>query len=83
MYRNFHIYKTENNTFIVKADSERFGSQAIVFEHFDIKKAIEWMYNNYRNKEGKVITNMRWTSKLYRVAMSTCDIPDNFWFKRA
>ena len=83
MYRNFHIFKTENNTFILKADSKRFGKQAIVFESYDVKHCIKWMYEHYTNKEGKVITNSRFTNKIYCTAMSTCDIPNNFWFKRA
>lgn len=81
MYKNFRIYKTENNTFIVRADSERFGKQAIVFESYNTKECWQWIRDNYRNKEGKRITNMRWTDRLYRKAFSTCNTPDNVWYR--
>lgn len=83
MYKNFRIYKTENNAFVVKADSKRFGKQAIVFESYNVVECNTWILNNYRNKEGKKITNSRWTDRIYRMAMSTCDIPNNFWYRGA
>lgn len=79
MYKNFRIYKTEQGTFIVKADSKRFGTQAIVFESYTTKACWKWISDNYRNKNGKKITNDRWTSRLYAQAFSTCD-DGNYWY---
>lgn len=80
MYKNFRIYNT-GNSFVVRADSVRFGKQAIVFESYNCKECVNWIYNNYRNKNGKLITNMGLTTKLYCKAMSTCNKPDNPWYK--
>lgn len=79
MYRNFHILKLRYS-FIVKADSSRFGEQEIVYEHYDHKKCLEWIFANYRNSKGEIITNMRWVTRVYCEAMSTCEIPDNHLF---
>ena len=79
VYRNFHILKLRYS-FIVKADSPRFGEQEIVYEHYDHKKCLEWIFANYRNSKGEIITNMRWTDRVYRIAMSTCEVPNNPWF---
>lgn len=81
MYKNFRVFITPNNTYIVRADSKRFGKQAIVFESYDIKHCIKWIYENYRNKDGKVITNSRLTDRIYRKAMSTLNTSNNPWFK--
>jgi len=80
MYRNFHIFNT-GNSFVVKADSKRFGKQAIVYEDYDLKKCVSWIYSHYRNNNGKIITNRRWTDRIYAIAMSTCNCADNPWFK--
>ena len=80
MYSNFKIYKSETGTFIVRADSKRFGKQAIVFESYNTKDCWKWVCDNYTNKYGKKITNSRWTTRLYIKAFSTCDTPDNVWF---
>lgn len=80
MYKNFRIYRTENNTYILRADGERFGKQAIIFESYKLNEVIRFMYANYTNKEGKVITNLRWTNWVYTKAMTTCNIPDNPWY---
>lgn len=82
MYKNFRIYNT-GNTFVVRADSKRFGKQAIVFESWDVKECVKWIYKNYRNKAGEIITNSRWTTRVYSKAMSTCDIPNNPWYSLA
>lgn len=81
MYKNFRIYVTETGTFVVKADSKRFGKQSIMFESFDVKSCWKWITTNYRNKSGKVITNSRWVDRVYRMAMSTCNVPNNFWYQ--
>jgi len=81
MYKNFRVFITPNNTYIVRADSKRFGKQAIVFESYDIKHCIKWIYENYTNKDGKVITNSRCTDRIYRMAMSTLNTPNNPWYK--
>lgn len=80
MYKNFRIYKTETGTYVLKADSKRFGKQAIIFEHYDCNAVVKYMYENYTNKDGKRIKNMRWTDLVYRKAMSTCNIPNNPWY---
>lgn len=81
VYKNFHIYATDNGTFVVRADSKRFGKQEIVFESYNLKECVNWIDNNYRNSKGEIITNMRWTTRVYCRAMSTCNIPDNPWYK--
>lgn len=84
--KNFRIYLTDNGTYVVKADSKRFGKQSIVFESFSVKECVSWMYNNYRNADGKKITNSRWTNRLYARAMSTCKPTEehpNPWYKTA
>ena len=80
IYRNFRIYNT-GNSFIVKADSKRFGKSAIVYENCKLTKCVSWIYSHYRNNNGKVITNRRWTDHMYCKAMSTCNCADNPWFK--
>lgn len=80
IYRNFHIFNA-GNSFVVKADSKRFGKQEIVYEDYSLKRCISWMYSHYRNDSGKIITNRRWTDYLYRKAMSTCLCVDNPWFR--
>lgn len=79
MYRNFKIYN-DGDSFIVRADSKRFGKQAIVFESYKLQECIKWMYDNYRNKIGKVITNRGLVDALYVKAMRTCDVPNNPWY---
>lgn len=44
MYSNFKIEKTDNNTYVVRADSDRFGKQAIVFESYSHRECLNWMY---------------------------------------
>ena len=80
MYKNFRMYVTDNNTYIVRADSKRFGKQAIVYESYNVKDCWRWITENYRNKDGKIITNMRWTTRLYIKAHSTLNIPNNAWY---
>lgn len=79
MYKNFRIFITPNSTYIVRADSTRFDKQAIVFESYDVKHCIKWIYEHYTNKDGKVITNIRCTDRVYRMAMSTLNTPNNPW----
>ena len=81
MYKNFRIYKTDNNTFVLKADSERFGKQSIIFEHYNCTKVVEFMYENYKNKNGKIITNSGHRRSLYCKAMSTCNKDNNPWYR--
>ena len=80
MYTNFRIYKTETGTFVVRADSKRFGRQAIVFESYNTKDCWKWIQENYTNKDGKIITNSRWVDRVYRKAFSTCD-DGNPWYE--
>lgn len=80
MYRNFHIFNT-GNSFIVRADSQRFGKQSIIYEDYDLRKCISWIYSNYRNNNGKIITNRRWIDRVYAIAMSTCNVTDNPWYQ--
>ena len=82
MYRNFQIFKTEQNTFVVRADSKRFGKQAIVFESYNTKECWRWICDNYTNKDGKKITNMRYKDRVYHKAFSTCD-DGNPWYMMA
>lgn len=82
MYKNFRIYVTETGTFVVKADSKRFGKHVIVCEAYDVKTCWKWIQANYRNKSGKVITNARLVDRVYRMAMSTCNISNNFWYQK-
>lgn len=39
MFKNIIIEPTDNNTWVVKADSQRFGVEAIMFESFRYKEA--------------------------------------------
>lgn len=81
MYKNFRIYKSETGTFILRADSKRFGKHAINYEDYRLNGVIRFMFDNYTNKNGEVIKNMRWIDLIYRKAMSTCNIPENPWYK--
>ena len=38
MYKNIRVEQAYSGTWLVKADSERFGKDAIIFEHYDCKK---------------------------------------------
>ena len=82
IYRNLHIHFTDNNTFVVKADvvnDDRFEDQSIVYESYSLEQCRKWMYQNYRNWDGTLITTGKYwkTDSLWRSAMSTCNIPDN------
>ena len=80
-YTNFRVYYTANETYIVKADSKAFGKQAIVYESYNLDDCLKWIDDHYTNKDGKIITNLRWTRHTYVKAMSTCNIPDNRYFR--
>jgi len=43
--RNIKIESTDNNTFVVKADTERFGTQKIMFEGTD-NECVSYIHNN-------------------------------------
>lgn|GEM_PF-4474032 len=49
---NFNITATDNKTYIVKADSDRFGKQAIVFESYKYGECAEYVNNH----GGEVLT---------------------------
>lgn len=49
--KNIKIEKTTNNTYVVKADTERFGKQRIIFESYKINDCI-----NYLKSFEKLIT---------------------------
>ena len=40
---NFRIEPTNNNTFIVRSDSERFGNDEIVYEHHNRNKCVDYI----------------------------------------
>lgn len=80
VYRNFRIYNG-GNSFIVRADSKRFGQNAVVYEDYDVKKCVNWIYAHYRNNSGKIITNAKHTTAIYVQAMKTCRLENNIWFK--
>ena len=42
MYKNIRVEQAYSGTWLVKADSERFGKHAIIFEHYDCDKAVEY-----------------------------------------
>ena len=42
MYKNIRVEQAYSGTWLVKADSERFGKDAIIFEHYDCDKAVEY-----------------------------------------
>lgn len=39
MFKNIKIERTDNSTWVVRADSQRFGTGAIMFESFRYKEA--------------------------------------------
>lgn len=41
--KNIKIEKTTNNTYVVKADTERFGKQRIIFESYKINDCINYL----------------------------------------
>ena len=43
---NFKVEQTDTGTWVVKADSKRFGKQAIVFEGSSRREALNWMYKH-------------------------------------
>ena len=81
MYKNFRIYKTDNNTYVLKADSKRYGKQAIIFEHYNRKSVVAYMFENYRNKNGEIIKNLGCKNALYAKAMTTCNDTNNPWYR--
>lgn len=42
MFTNIRVEFTDNQTWVVRADSKRFGKDAIIFEHWDKSKAEEY-----------------------------------------
>ena len=43
---NFKVEQTDTGTWVVKADSKRFGKQAIVFEGSSRRETLNWMYKH-------------------------------------
>lgn len=41
--KNIKIEKTMNNTYVVKADTERFGKQRIIFESYRINDCVKYL----------------------------------------
>lgn len=41
--KNFKLEKTPTGTWVVKADSRRFGQQAIVFESYKMMECVAWI----------------------------------------
>lgn len=51
MYTDFNIQRTYTGSYVVRANSERFGKQAIVFEHYSFYVALAWI------KQQKALAN--------------------------
>lgn len=45
MFENIKIERTDNGTWVVRADSKRFGKEAIMFESFRYKEASAYARN--------------------------------------
>lgn len=46
---NFNISKTDNNTYVVRGDSERFGKNAILFESYKKSDCDKYVMENNPN----------------------------------
>lgn len=46
-----HVKITNNNTFVVVADTERFGKNQIMFESYDVMQCIEYVKNSIHVRE--------------------------------
>lgn len=82
--KNFQIFLTDNNTYVLRADSKRFGKNVIVFESYNRKDVVRYMFQNYRNSKGEIITNSGRKDSLYAKAMMTCkptDTNPNPWYR--
>ena len=61
---NFNVEQTDTGTWVVKADSNRFGKQAIVFEGSSRREALNWMYKHIQpTKESVRRSSKRRTMK--------------------
>ena len=61
---NFNVEQTDTGTWVVKADSKRFGKQAIVFEGSSRREALNWMYKHIQpTKESVRRSSKRRTMK--------------------
>lgn len=61
---NFKVEQTDTGTWVVKADSKRFGKQAIVFEGSSRREALNWMYKHIQpTKESVRRSSKRRTMK--------------------
>lgn len=49
--KNFKLEKTLTGTWVVKADSQRFGQQAIVFESYKMSECVAWIKEKEEKKE--------------------------------
>ena len=45
---NYKVEQTDGGTWVVKADSDRFGKQAIVYEGSSQRECLNWMYKHIR-----------------------------------
>ncbi len=72
---NFKVEQTDTGTWVVKADSKRFGKQAIVFEGSSRREALNWMYKHIqptkesvrRSSKKRTMNEMESRKKVYKL----------------
>lgn len=83
---NFNVEQTDTGTWVVKADSKRFGKQAIVFEGSSRREALNWMYKhiqpakeNVRRSSKRRMNEMEFNKKVYKlIDGETGEVIDEF-----
>lgn len=83
---NFKVEQTDTGTWVVRADSKRFGKQAIVFEGSSRREALNWMYKHIqptkesvRKSSKRRMNEMEFHNKVYKlIDGETGEVIDEF-----
>lgn len=51
MAKNFRVEQSQTGTWLVRGDSDRFGQDAILYEHYNQQSAENWAYEQFLNAE--------------------------------
>lgn len=51
MAKNLRVEQSQTGTWIVRGDSDRFGQDAVLYEHYNQQSAENWAYEQFLNAE--------------------------------
>ena len=47
MAKNLRVVQSQTGTWIVRGDSDRFGQDAVLYEHYNQQSAENWLTSNF------------------------------------